>query len=197
MDFYQKNVVVYDLEIKNVIDGKNVTWGDHHKMGISVGCCFDFREYTFKIFMDDNMPLLVERLNQEGTLIVAFNNINFDNKLLRKDPLLVEKGIVLKPDSELKQYDMLLESRKAFNVGMYEKGFKLDDHLKHMNLPLKTDDGANAPILYQQGKIGELTNYCLQDVIREKMMFDRICLDRFIANAYAPGGMEIEPPVHP
>lgn len=38
MNLEGKNICVYDLEIKEEIDGKKITWGDHGLMGISVGC---------------------------------------------------------------------------------------------------------------------------------------------------------------
>jgi hypothetical protein len=35
---------------------------------------------------------------------------------------------------------------------------------KANNLPQKIEDGALAPVLWQQGKIGQLINYCAHDV---------------------------------
>jgi len=77
-----KNIVVYDLEIKKPIEECSKGWSSHDEMGISVGCAFDYREMRYRVFMDDNILALVERLNEPNTLIVAFNHVNFDNKLI-------------------------------------------------------------------------------------------------------------------
>jgi hypothetical protein len=54
-----KNIVVYDMEIKNVIDGmvvdpstgqqKKLTWNDHHLMGMSCGVLWDYETMEFSI----------------------------------------------------------------------------------------------------------------------------------------------------
>lgn len=167
-----KNIVVYDLEIENVIDGKEVTWSTHDKMGLSVGCLYDYSDGDYKVYFRNDMKSLVDRLNN-AELIVAFNQIGFDNKLLRA------LGGDLKPDVDLPNFDMLYESRKS--VGWREgdrfpKGLRLDNHLEATfgaDL-MKTDDGANAPILWQKGEIAQVTTYCLADVRREKMLFEHI-----------------------
>lgn len=178
-DLKGQNIVVYDLEIKKPIDGKEITWGSHHKMGISVGCAYDYRESRYRVFLDDNMPDLVKRLNEPGTLVVAFNQIGFDNKILRLDEMLQTKLEAYErdpfpEDSKILNYDMLVESRLGAGVNMFAKGFKLAQHLAHMGLPSKTDDGANAPLLYQNRKLGELVDYCLADVRAEKSLFDYV-----------------------
>lgn len=166
-----KNIVVYDLEIQNVIDGKKITWADHDKMGLSVGCLFDYETGDYSIYFEKDRHALAERLNR-AALIVAFNQIGFDNVLLRAI------GTYLKPDSELSNYDMLLESRKAvgWKGGRFPSGLKLDNHLESTfgKSLMKTEHGSQAPVMWQEGKIGEVTSYCLADVRREKMLFEHI-----------------------
>ncbi len=171
-ELHGRNVVVYDCEIKKTIDGKTVTWADFHLMGISVACLFDYRTGDFSVYMDDNLPELAHRLNT-ADLVVAFNQLGFDNELVRKS------GLDLKPDSLLKNYDMLLESRVA--AGWVDgttrpKGMRLDDHLEATfgKSSMKTADGADAPGMFQRGEIGKLTSYCLADVAREKKLFEHI-----------------------
>lgn len=166
-----KNIVVYDLEIQNVIDGKKITWADHDKMGLSVGCLFDYETGDYNVYFENDKHALAARLNS-ADLIVAFNQIGFDNLLLRAI------GTDLKPDSELNNYDMLLKSRQAvgWKGGRYPSGLRLDNHLESTfgkNF-MKTEDGAQAPVMWQAGKIGEVTTYCLADVRREKMLFEHI-----------------------
>lgn len=172
-----QNIVVFDLEIKNVIDGKNVTWKTYDKMGISVGCLFDFQTMDYNVYLDDNIQKLSERL-YSADLVVGFNINGFDLPLLKGTP---EAKFIGLPD-DVKVYDLLYFSRisvgfePALDYSKYPSGLKLDDHLEgtfgieHK----KTDNGANAPILYQEKKMGSLISYCLADVKRETKLFAHV-----------------------
>lgn len=164
-------IVVYDLETKNSPvtrdDWKNWEW-----MGISVGCAYDFSTGEYTVYLDDNIPKLVDLLNS-ADLVAAFNHISFDNNLLSGIPASIagDKKLEIKLN-----YDMLVESRTGAGVDMYTKGFKLDAHLKATLGPgaMKTGDGAFAPDLYKAGKQGELISYCLADVHRERLLFEHV-----------------------
>lgn len=164
-----KNIVVFDLEIKKTIEEAG-GWGAHNRMGVSVAVAFDFRDMRYRIFLDDNLPEFIDRLNEPGTLISGFNIVDFDNKVLRGS------GYPLKPESELLVYDMLLESRMG-SLGKPRcavPGFKLDDHLQVLNLPMKTANGAMAPIWYKEGKLGKVIDYCVNDTMQETGLFVHI-----------------------
>jgi hypothetical protein len=166
---YGRNVVVYDLEIKKPIEECSRGWDSHDEMGISVGCAFDYRTMRYGVFMDDNIGALVTRLNEPGTVIVAFNHINFDNKLLRAN------GHALKPDEGLLNYDMMVVSKTAalgHSPTTLHKGFRLDDHLFARKLPMKTANGAEAPRMWKEKRLGTLVDYCLNDVHVEKLLFE-------------------------
>jgi hypothetical protein len=193
-DLIGKNIVVYDLEIKNIIDGKNITWNDKHLMGISVGCAFDYREMRYRVFLDDNIGELVDRLNEPETLIVAFNQEQFDNELLRQDPIAKLKTSLL-PDDQLKNYDMYKKSKEAKNAGKFDKGFRLQEHLTAMKLSLKTADGSMAPVWWQEGKIGKCIDYCLNDVSVERGLFEHIYVHAQMACAAFPELYDVEVPV--
>lgn len=169
-DLTGKNIVVYDLEIKKPVEQCLKGWAGYDEMGISVGCAFDYRVMLFRVFLDDNIKELVDRLNEPGTLIVAFNHIGFDNKLLRG------VGLNLKPDEQLNNYDMMRVSKKGStrNEFVRQKGFRLDDHLQVLGLPMKTGEGVMAPIWWQQGLVGKVIDYCLADVQQEKGLFENM-----------------------
>lgn len=176
-----KNIIVYDLEIKKPIDQCSHGWASHDEMGISVGCAYDYRTGRYRVFMDDNLHELVDRLNEIATLVVAFNHINFDNKLLRATKIeRSDKTIaVLKPDNELNNYDMMKISQAGAGKKDF-KGFSLDSHLQHLGLPLKTANGVLAPIWWQEGKIGAVVDYCLNDVMQERALFEHIIDNHYL-----------------
>lgn len=181
-----RNVVVYDLEIKKPIEKCSKGWNSHDEMGVSVGCAYDYRTGRYRVFMDDNLAELVDRLNEPGTLIVAFNHIGFDNRLLRATQL---PGLPqLKRDTELSNFDMLVASRLgAGQPAEFRKGgFKLDDHLKTLGLPMKTGDGASAPLWWQEGKVGRVVDYCMNDVTQERALFEDMWVTGTTACAFKP-----------
>jgi hypothetical protein len=188
-DLFGKNIVVYDLEIKRPIDACSRGWESHDEMGISVGCAFDYRSMRYRVFMDDNIPELVVRLNEPGTLVVAFNHVGFDNKLLRAS------GHPLAPDDELRNYDMLLVSKAGAGAEKrFVKGFKLDEHLAALGLPLKTGDGAAAPLWWQEGKVGRVIDYCMNDVTQERALFEVMYADGQAACSYKRERYSVERP---
>jgi hypothetical protein len=183
-----KNIVIYDLEIRKEIEECSRGWESLDEMGISVGCAYDYRESRCRVFMEDNLGELVTRLNEPGTLVVAFNHVGFDNKLLRAS------GYALKPDEQLRNYDMLVISKAGAKAEKYASGFKLDDHLKALGLPMKTGSGAMAPVLWKAGKMGALVDYCLNDVTQERALFEHIVRDGTLACRFRESAYDVERP---
>ena len=135
--------------------------------------------------MDDNLQELVDLLNT-ADLVVAFNNIDFDNPLLAAEAKNQKLERLLRPD--LPNYDMLVESRKGAGVDKFTGGFKLDAHLdatfgKQM---LKTADGSEAPKMFQRKELGRLASYCLADVRRERALFESVWATGVMKNSSAP-----------
>jgi hypothetical protein len=169
-ELFGKNIVVYDLEIKNVIDGKDVTWARHDLMGISVGVAFHYLTGEFHVFMDDNIEDLPALLNQ-ADIVSGFNILGFDNKLVNATTRHQYHGE--------NTYDLLEESRRASGWNAtkpFPKQMRLDDHLGSTfgKEHLKTADGAEAPIMWREQRLGKLISYCIADVKRECMLFEHV-----------------------
>lgn len=181
-DLAGKNILVYDLEIKNPVASLTAGWESPDEMGISVLCAFDYSLMRYRVFMDDNLAEFVERANQPGTLLVAFNQLGFDNRVVRATKI-GGKPLALRPDAELKQYDMLFESRLGAGVdpNVRTPGFKLDDHLSTLGLPMKTGDGAMAPVWWQAGQVGKVIDYCLADAAQERNLFEHMYQTQTVA----------------
>lgn len=172
-DLIGQNIVVFDCEIINVIDNKTITWNDHHKMGISVAVAFDYKNMEYKVFLEDNLGDFVSLLNR-ADMISGFNILGFDIPLVIKTP---PHGKDMK--REFVHYDMLFFSRLSTGWtpgARFPTGLRLDNHLESTFGKdfMKTEDGANAPILWQQKKYGRVIDYCLADVKREKTLFEHI-----------------------
>jgi hypothetical protein len=214
----KNNIVVFDLEIKAVIDKVNVGWKDYHKMGVSVGCAYNYLTDDYSVYCDDNLLDLVEMINK-CELLTGFNIIGFDIPLLEAEATKcltskTDKGISKPYHKELMDkmiagqplvtpkriYDVLVEVRRAAGykstkeigitagykpeligispstAGFPPGGFTLDACLLNTfgASSMKTADGAEAPVMYLQGRLGELHSYCLADVKREKKLFEHV-----------------------
>lgn len=175
------NYLIYDIEIKKAILGRNeialdgieycAGWHDHENMGISCICAYESWTGRYRVFMDDNKVELVNAVNN-ADVIVGFNNIAFDNNVIKKCWPFVS-------DIDLKSYDLLVEIWKASGLGdKFEypshSGYGLDACCS-VNFGInKTGNGAIAPIDYQKGEFGSLIDYCLNDVMMTKRLMELI-----------------------
>ena len=168
---HTQNIVVFDCEIKEVVDGVQVTWDDKDKMGVSVACAYDYLTGDNIVFMDDNIDELVKRLNT-AELVIGFNIDQFDCPLLNAN-------CVTQLIKDLPTWDLLLHSRYAHGWSKnirFPSGLKLDNHLKGTfgSNMMKTESGGDAPLMWKQKETGRLVSYCLADVRRERILFESV-----------------------
>lgn len=142
---------------------------DYENMGISCVSVWDLNTNTPFTFFDCPEDLDdLQELIKERDFIVGYNNIKFDNNLLRAN------GIELKPS-----FDLLRAIWKAakldpdnFNINTH-KGYGLDS-VSAINSGLrKLGQGTQAPKLYQDGKLGQLVRYGMRDVMMTRSVFLR------------------------
>lgn len=172
-----QNIAVFDCEIKKRIEDCSNGWQSHDEMGISVCVIFDYAEMRYRVFDDKNSQ---EALNilKSYDLVVGFNTVGFDWKLV---------NATWKSEAERrsKDYDVLREIwiSKGLNpdnfVPQTHGGYKLDDVAFETIGMRKTANGALAPIMFQEGRIAELIDYCIEDVRIEKSLFEFV-----VANGY-------------
>lgn len=172
-------MIIYDAEIVKAIpdkDGKRLDgieycegWKDFDNMGISVICAYDYETDRYHVFCEDNLDDF-QRLVDKTNLVIGFNNIAFDNMLCRAN------GIEM---PFYKSWDLLSEIWQAVGLpktyeGEEQKGFGLED-CSHINFGTKkSGNGALAPIEWQQGRIGKVIDYCLNDVRLTKDLVDMV-----------------------
>ncbi len=126
-------------------------------MRISVAVLFDSLENRFLNFEEDRIDDLINHL-KKGDLIVGFNIIGFDYKVL---------GAYTEQDLKaLPTFDILAD--------IYERlGFRLGlDHLATETLGKgKTAHGLQAVEWFRQGEMEKLTQYCQHDVEATRDLF--------------------------
>lgn len=179
------NAVVYDIEIRKGILGKNekavpgieycAGWHDRANMGVSVVCGYDYRTDQYRVFFEDNFEELKLFLTEGSPALISFNGLAFDNKVLE---LSVENCRFTPDESD---YDILVELWKGAGLDPEFRypthtGFGLDACAKANLGAAKTGNGALAPVWWQQGHFGKLVDYCLTDVKLTKALLDRVLL---------------------
>lgn len=169
--------LVYDLEIRKGILGRQDIpeagidycqgWGDHANMGISCLCAYDSGEDRYRVFFDDNRGCF-EELVKKADLLVGFNNIRFDDKVLAACGWPVGHGVP--------RYDILREiaAAKGLNPNGIHGGHSLEACSTANGGSPKSGHGAQAPIDWQRGRTGSLVDYCLEDVRLTRQLFERI-----------------------
>lgn len=185
-------ILLYDIEIKNAIpDKKGLVydgirycqgWGDHAGMGVSVIGAWDYATKRPLVFFENDLRAF-ELLAQDRDLVVGFNQLGFDIKVLRA------AGIDI-PDE--KNYDLLRAVWEGVGLGpefnpRTHGGYGLDACCRANFGTRKTGDGALAPIWWQQGRQADVINYCLADVMLTKQLFDFVVEHHFIVD---PKGSE-------
>ncbi len=170
-----KKIAVFDLEIKKPIDQCSKGWQSHDEMGISCLCLFDYSTSRYRVFDDKSQSECLGILNTYD-FVVGYNTVGFDWKVVSA----TWKSPLLSPTRISKDFDILREIwiSRELNPDVFvprtHGGVKLDDVAFETIGMRKTLDGATAPQYYQQGRIAEVIDYCLEDVRIERTLFEYI-----------------------
>jgi len=170
-------MIVYDIEIVKAIPPRYGPrdnsieycggWHDHANMGVSVIGVYDYRTERTRVFCEDNKDEFFS-LVSDTDLCVGFNNIPFDNAVIRSCWGDID---------DKKCYDLLRQTWLAcglsdeFNPATHG-GYGLEAICEANFGSIKSGNGAFAPVLWQQGKIGTVIDYCLNDVKLTKQLLD-------------------------
>lgn len=166
------DLLVYDIEIIKAIPDRYgepikgveycAGWEDHANMGVAVVGAWDGAVNRYRVFCGDNLAEF-GKLCETHFPLVSFNGLRFDNVVLGHHGINILDG---------RCYDILDDIWRA--IGGFTKGYGLDPCCAANFGTRKTGNGALAPVLWQQGKIGEVIDYCLNDVAMTKRLFERI-----------------------
>jgi hypothetical protein len=148
-------------------------WQDYENMGVSViGYWFEdefgFQNLDIPLYFQAQRKEKLQDMVDSAERIVGFNSLAFDDKLLKANGVNVETT-----------YDLLCEVRIAsgqpphFTKGETRAGYSLNALAKANLDYCKTGDGANAAILWQQGRHQEVIDYCINDVRILKDLYDK------------------------
>lgn len=160
------NKIVFDIETKNSfadVGGKN----NMEKFDVSVVGIYSYNKDEYLCFDENEMDELGEILREANPLI-TYSGKDFDIPVL-------EKYFNYKL-SAVPHYDIHGEIKKRLN-----RRISLD-LLGEANLGMKKTEssGLKAIQMYNEGRMEDLKNYCLQDVRITKKIFDTIIEKGFL-----------------
>lgn len=146
--------LVLDLETKYTFR----EFKEPEKLEITVVGVYDYKDKALKSFLENDLARLYPLLEQ-ASVIIGFNLDHFDMPVLSA----YYPGAI----SQLKTFDLLTSVKEA--VG---RRFSLNDLARATLNKQKSGHGLHAIELFKEGKIKELTKYCLDDVDITRALFE-------------------------
>ena len=151
-------VIVYDLETQKTFDEVG---GQRNAaaLGISILGAYDFTEDKYYALREKDLGIFLELL-KETKLLIGFNSIKFDNKVLQ--PYYSNFDVDSVP-----HLDLLEEITNSIGHRV-----KLDSIANSTLHEGKTGDGLDAVRYFRANAWQELTKYCLDDVRITKDVYE-------------------------
>ncbi|MBU0614111.1 ribonuclease H-like domain-containing protein [Patescibacteria group bacterium] len=151
-----QNEVVLDIETKNTF--ADVGGYFPEKLDVSVVVAYFYGTDEYVAYEEKELPRLFERLERNGR-IIGYNSIGFDIPILNK----YYAGDLF----NIPQLDMLAEINKSLGYRI-----KLDDVAAASIGTKKSAHGLMAVQWWKEGKIQEIKDYCQQDVLVTKEVYE-------------------------
>jgi DEAD/DEAH box helicase domain-containing protein len=168
------NIIVFDIETIGNISSPNFV----DEMQITVVGIYNYAKNEYKTYFLEELAELEAELKQ-ANLLVGFNNDHFDTPILNKYFTLDLFSIA--------SFDILrefkLKTGKRLGLDAIA-GMTLGSH--------KSGTGSNAMTLYQEGKLQELAEYCINDVKLTKDIFEYCINNKYLIYPSKDGWLRLK-----
>ncbi len=146
--------VVLDVETQHSFR----EFSEHKKLRISVACLYDYKDNVLKAYFENELSSLFQIL-ENASVIIGYNINSFDLPVLQA----YYPGNV----AQFKTFDMLDEVRNLLG-----RRLALNDLISVTLNKKKSGHGLQAIDLFREGKLEDLKNYCFDDVMLEKELYE-------------------------
>lgn len=146
--------LILDLETQHTFR----EFQEPHKLGISVVGIYDYTDNALKGFFEDELAKLYPLLEQ-ASLIIGYNSNHFD--------LAVLKGYYPGDLRQFPTFDMMEDIKNKLG-----RRLALNDVVKATLNKQKSGHGLQAIQYYQEKQLDKLKQYCLNDVVLTKELFE-------------------------
>lgn len=150
----KKYPVVLDIETKYTFR----QFDDPKKLGVSVAVVYDYRDSQGKVFFEQELSGLFPIL-ESASYVIGYNVKSFD--------IAVLQGYYPGDTNHFSVFDMLEDIREKLG-----RRLALNDLISATLGKKKSGHGLMAIDFYREGKFDELRQYCLDDVLLTKELFD-------------------------
>ncbi len=158
------DTLVFDIETQNFFTDPDVGWDNFDALKISVVGVYSYLYDKYFMFEEHEMEKLAE-LFSEASRIVGFSMNRYDIPVLNR--YFQKLGANSPKLWEMERVDLLEEIELAA-----QQRVSLS-RLAQENLGVKKDrHGSEAIVLYREGRMAELKEYCLKDVELTKALYD-------------------------
>jgi len=147
--------VVFDIETQNTL---REVGNDTRKLRVSVVSAYDYQSGQIFSFFEPQLPKLFQ-LFEKASLIIGFNSRSFD--------LVVLKQYYIGDVFKFPHFDILEDIK--IQAG---HRYPLDDLVNATLQKGKSGHGLQAINLFREGRLQELKQYCEDDVLLTKELFD-------------------------
>ncbi|MFH1824807.1 MAG: DEAD/DEAH box helicase [Candidatus Firestonebacteria bacterium] len=166
------NILVFDLETQRSADEVG-GWNNKHLMKMAVGVIYSTKDKQFKSYTEDKIKDMFDEF-LKADLIVGFNIKNFDWNVLS---YYTNIDFTKLPTLDILE---LVHKRLGFRLSL--------DHLALANLKKsKIADGLQSLQWFKEGKINEIIEYCQQDVVLTKELFEFMVKNKYLLYASKDG----------
>lgn len=149
-----KMPVVFDVETKHTFR----EFSEHKKLGVSLATAYDYATDTGYSFLEHELGDMF-RLFENASCVIGYNIIGFDLPVLQA----YYPGDIM----QFQAFDILDDIRE--NLG---RRLALNDVVAATLGKKKSGNGLQAIEYYRDGRIEELRQYCLDDTMLTKQLFD-------------------------
>lgn len=156
LDSNQYKILYFDLETKKSAEEVG-GWSNIKDMGMACGVLYDSEDDRYHVYLEDQVHDMIKHI-QSADLIVGFNHIYFDYKVLTAyDNFNYNR---------LNNFDLLLDIEAHLG-----RRLKLDALAKTTLKKQKTADGLQSLQWVKEGKMDLVIDYCKADVEVTKDLF--------------------------
>jgi uncharacterized protein YprB with RNaseH-like and TPR domain len=172
-----RKIYVFDIETIGNIRSTNFV----ETMEITVVGLYSFHDGEYHAYFQDQLPVLAEEL-KDAEMLIGYNNDHFDTPILNKYmPFDLTSIASLDIMKELQQ-------EIGHRVGLNSvAGATLGDY--------KSASGKEAMVMWEEGRLDELKQYCLDDVKLTKEVFDYAFTKKKLNYTSKDGWLRIQVPI--
>lgn len=173
-----------------------IGWDDKATLGLSIGCYYDYTDTRCHFFDVHTLAETVRHFVETQPLLVSFNGIAFDFPLMRgilrkrAEEGAMTDGLGFTEETTGERLGLLCDAFKTLCATSYdilaaiwkidlarrlEHGLNSLDAISKANgYGGKLSHGAEAPRRWARGEYAHVINYCQDDVLKTKALFEQI-----------------------